>query len=310
VVTVTNSGVITSTLTIANLQLTNSGTYTLAGYNATNGAAAPVYSSGASLVVGSVPAPVNNVILDYAGQIGRGAVTPINGSANFRPNWTVNTNNDLVLGSTNGSGPGSFVVGTNNFGLSGCNTNPAVLTDGTDDYFTYAAGVGNSELCSCGTTLYNAGTAITYTLNTSLTPNGFDLTNITVYGGWPDAGRKELKYQVLYSTVLNPTVFTSLGTYDYVPTDASALQCAGRTMLIPASGVLAENVYAVEINWNVSPAPLNAWSGYSEILVQGTPSPAYPVFTYNILPTYAETVAGDQLVFTVAVSNSPAANLQ
>ena len=71
------------------------------------------------------------------------------------------------------------------------NTNPAVLTDGTDDYFTYASGVGNSELCSCGTTLYNAGTAITYTLNTSLTPNGFDLTNITVYGGWPDAGRKE-----------------------------------------------------------------------------------------------------------------------
>jgi len=305
VVNVTNSGVITSTLTLGNVQLTNSGTYTLQAVNATNGTAPPTYSTAAQLAVGSVPAAVNNVILEHAGQLGLGAISSVNPSANFQPTWTVSTNNDLVLGSTNGSGPGTFAAGSGSFGLSGCNTNPVVLTDGTDDYFTYASGLGNAQLCGCGP---SAGTALTYTLNTSVATNGFDLTNLTVYGGWPDVGRRELKYQVLYSTVANPTNFVSLGSFDYACPDTVNLQCAARTMLVPASGLLAKNAAAVEIVF--SPAPLNGWSGYSEIVVQGSPSPVYPILTYDILPTYAETVVGDSVVFMAAFSNAPAASLQ
>ena len=111
-----------------------------------------------------------------------------------------------------------------------------------------------------------------------------------------------MKYQVLYSTVVNPTIFTSLGTYDYVPHGRQRLAVRRSHDADSGVGSAGRKAYAVEINWNVSPAPLNAWSGYSEIVVQGTPSPAYPVFTYNILPTYAETVVGDKVVFTVAVT--------
>jgi len=48
-----------------------------------------------------------------------------------------------------------------------------------------------------------AGLSITYTLPVSA--SGYDLTNITVYGGWADAGRNEQKYNVYYSTVAAPT---------------------------------------------------------------------------------------------------------
>ena len=39
---------------------------------------------------------------------------------------------------------------------------------------------------------------MTYTMPVST--YGYDITNITVYGGWPDDGRNEQKYQILYST--------------------------------------------------------------------------------------------------------------
>ena len=311
VVTVTNSGIITSTLTLTNLQLTNSGTYTLKAVNATNGAAAPSYSTGAPLVVSSVPAAVANVIQRNSGQIGLGPLSAVNTNLNFYPVWTVSTTNDLVLGSTNGSGTGAYVAGAGSYNLSGCNANVAVLSDGADAYYTSGSGAGNSLLCSCGSNAV-AGTAITYTLNnTGVATNGYSLTNIAVYGGWPDHGLMEQKYQVLYSTVMNPTNFISLGTFDYIPTDTANFQCANRTVLSPAVGALATNVYAVRINWNISPAVLNGWSAYSEVVVQGTPTPANPILAQNILPSYAETVVGDQVAFTAAfLSNSIPFTLQ
>ena len=65
VVNVTNNGVVTSTLTLANLQLTNSGSYLLEAVNATNGAVA-VYTTSAPLKV--VP-----TITWYAEGAGNGA---------------------------------------------------------------------------------------------------------------------------------------------------------------------------------------------------------------------------------------------
>ena len=149
-----------------------------------------------------------------------------------------------------------------------------------------------------------------HTLNTSLATYGFDITNITVYGGWGDAGRNEQKYEVLYSTVANPTVFTSLGIFDYNPTDPSGLPTATRTMLIPVSGALAQNVAQVEINWNVASAPKNNWEGYSEVVVQGVQSLNYPILLQDTLPATAATVVGDQITFAAAFSNAPAASLQ
>ena len=313
------AGQTNATLTLNNVQSANAGNYTLEAVNATNGAAAPSYSSAAQLVVNSAPAAVGNVVLKSAEQLGLGALTPVNTSTNFTPTWTIDTANDLIEGFiTNATagiqgtaypGAGNFdmnipVYGTGPGPLDG---NPSVLSDGSAGYLTYWPSVGgNFGQSSCGTG--GAGDYITYTLASST--YGYDVTNITVYGGWGDAGRNEQKYEVLYSTVSNPTVFTSLGVFDYNPTDPSGLPTGTRTMLVPVSGAIAKNVYAVTINWNVSSAPKNNWEGYSEIVVQGVPSLNNPILVQDTLPATATTMVGDQISFSATFSNAPAANLQ
>ncbi|MBC8096761.1 MAG: hypothetical protein H7Y43_13210 [Akkermansiaceae bacterium] len=310
VVNVTNNGVITSTLTLNNVQLASSGSYRLKADNATNGAAAPSYSASAPLVVGNVPAAVNNVILKYAGQSGLGPIGIVNLSTNFHPTWTINTNNDLILGfPTDGSGnPGTATAGPGNYGLGSTAGDPTVLADGTFGFLNYWPDVGGSpSLVSCGAGLQNPGTAMTYTLDTSAAPNGFDLTNITVYGGWADSGRNEQKYEVKYSTIAAPTSFNSLGVFNYNPNNPNARQSATRVMLVPATGALAQNVAAVQINWSLQGSPpKNDWEGYSEIIINGTASAPIPVLTQDITPLTADDVVGSTLTlmagFTGATS--------
>jgi hypothetical protein len=51
---------------------------------------------------------------------------------------------------------------------------------------------------------------------------GYDVTNITVYGGWLNGNRNEQEYHVLYSTVSAPSTFISLVTPDYKANDPSS----------------------------------------------------------------------------------------
>jgi hypothetical protein len=321
VVNVTNNGVVTSTLTLTNLQLTDSGTYSLAGLNATNGAAATSYSTGAPLVVNSRPAPVNNIIITEAGQTGLGPISVVNASTNFTPTWTANTEGDLILGSVDGSfGTAGTVytpvVNGGNFGLAGANGDPVVLSDGVSGYLTYDPGTGggtagSSPIDTCGpySTAPGAnypGISVTYTLNTASAIYGYDLTNLVVYGGWGDSTHNEQRYQVLYSTVNAPTTFIPMtGWVDYLPTDANGFQSATRTTLTPAAGVMARNVYAVQINFNSqNPVPKNSYSGYSEIIVDGAVAPNRPVLTQDISPAAAEDVVGGELTLAPTFVNA------
>jgi hypothetical protein len=292
-------GATSATLTLNNVQLTDTGSYRLKAVNATNGAAAPSYSTAAPLVVGNVPAAVNNVIMNYAGQVGLGAA---GASTNFFPNWTIDTNNDLIVNSVIG---GNATAGSGNFGLGNSFGDPTILSDGSIGYLNYWPGIGGSpSVVSCGPG-GSAGTSMTYTLDTSSAPNGYDLTNITVYGGWGDGGRNEQKYQILYSTVSSPSTFNSLGTFDYNPTDPSGSQSATRVALVPASGAMAANVAAVEINWNLQGSqPKAGWEGYSEILVKGVPSAPRPVLTQDITPLTADDVVGSSLTLTANFSGA------
>lgn len=306
VVNVTNNGAVTSTLTLDNVQLASSGIYRLAGFNATNGAAAPSYSTGAPLTVNSLPAPVNNVIVAATGELGLGAPSPVNDSTNFVPTWDENTNTDLILGSVDGGpqSPGTVYAGGGNYAPAGsqCYGDPVILSDGSIGYQNYYPNVGgNPTMDALGN---SAGLSLTYTLPSS--PNGWSLTNITVYGGWGDGGRDEQKYQVLYSTIAAPTVFNNLVSVDYLPTGVPAnTQSATRTSLTPASGVMAQNVYAVEFNFNnAGSPPENGWEGYSEIVVAGYGSPLVPVLLTNITPTTAEDVVGSSVVLTAAFSGA------
>ena len=309
VVTVINNNAVTSTLTINNVQTTDAGIYRLEGLNATNGAAAPAFSTGAPLTVNNLPAPVNNVVVGISGQFGLGSISPVNASTNFYPTWVENTANDLILNSVDGvafpGNPGEVYAGGGNFSPLGsaCNGDPAILSDGSQGFQNSWPGIGgNQSLDAVGN---NAGLSVIYTLPGS-SATGWSLTNITVFGGWGDGGRDEQKYQVLYSTISAPTVFNNLISVDYNPAGVPAnTPSAVRTVLTPASGAMAQNVYAIEFNFNnAGSGPENGWVGLSEIVVAGQPSAPVPVLLTNITPTTAEDVVGSSLILSASFSGA------
>jgi len=280
--TVTNDipGATTETLTLNNVQLADSGSYRLKAVNATNGAAAPSYSTPAPLAV-SAPATVGNVIAKNTGQVG---------PYPFYPAWTIDTNSDLIFGFGNsGAGPGNFAVEA---GLAG---DPAILTDG-------ALSNDKALMVSCGWVNVGAGQSMTYTLPAG--PSfGYEITNITVYGGWPDDGRNQQKYQILYSTFSAPSTFVSIGTFDYNPSFNDGAPNSTRVILVPLTGVLAHNVAAVQVNFNMQSK--NNWNGYSEITLGGTPAlGVFPAVTQDITPLTAEDVVGSSLTMTAAISDA------
>lgn len=110
-----------------------------------------------------------------------------------------------------------------------------------------------------------AGTQLIYSLDTTASPGGYEITNINTYGGWADLGRNHQSYTVAYSTVAAPNTYTDLHTVDY-NADFRYIFIA----LSSDSGVLATNVANVRFSFN---ATENGWSGYSEFDVLGTAVP-------------------------------------
>jgi len=297
VVNVTNNDNVTSTLTLNNVQIGSSGYYRLKADNATNGAAAPSYSVARQLVVGSPPAAINNVIVNYAAQT-------YPGNSGYVAPWVLDTANlNLIYGFASGTGPGTFAqVGDFTGGGNFCNADATVLADGLTAPLT---ALPNFAYVAGGTLISGAGQSVTYTLVTNAAPFGLDITNITVFGGWQDAGRDEQKFQVLYSTVQSPGTFVTMLTADYVPGEPDNNPVVSRTTLVPASGVMAHNVAALKINFNVSPQPKNGWEGYSEILVGGQPTAGFvPALASDVSPDTASDVVGGQLILTASFTGA------
>jgi hypothetical protein len=147
-------------------------------------------------------------------------------------------------------------------------TNSLALTQiaGTSGYTT------STNYVTCGN---GAGALLIYSLPSSVA--GYDLTNITVYGGWADNGRDQQAYTVYYSTVTAPADFISLGIVNYNPTIGGNIQSATRVTLTSSVGLLATNVAAVKFDFT-SPPSENSYCGYAGIEVFGTASipPAVP----------------------------------
>jgi hypothetical protein len=300
VVNVTNNGMVTSTLTLNNLQTNDSGSYMLQSSNA-NGTA---YSTPTPLTVGV--APVNgNVVLSYAGQ------SFPSSSPDYFPSWPVTTNS-LIYGFAAGSGPGTFSsigdFGGNpgNAGAEYCNIDPSIMSDGiATNLIALSAGTPNAYFVAGGPAFGGVGSSITYKLVTNSAPLGFDLTNITVFGAWQDSGRNEQKYQVLIATLSNPTNFVPLTTADYNPNYSGGVPSVTRTILTPASDVLAHNVVAVRLSFDVSPAPKNDWEGYSEFIVQGVGSTGVaPALVQDITPAATSDITGSQIILNAAFSGA------
>ena len=291
-------GATTATLSLGNVQLTDSGLYRLKAVNSTNGTAAPSYSTPSQLVVGTAPVS-GNVVINYAGQM-------FPSSTNFFPPWLVDTNS-LIWNYTYSATPtpGTFNQisgGTGSFSAGGaCNPDATIMSDGVAGSFTSTPAL---IAVAGGPTINSVGSSITYTLANTGT-FGYDLTNITVFGGWADEGRNEQKYQILYATVSAPTTFVPLVTADYAPTTISGnLPTVTRTTLLPVTGVLARNVVAVKLSFDVSPQPKNGWEGYTEFVVQGVlASGIAPNLVNAVNPKTAADVVGGQIKVSAAFGN-------
>jgi len=246
-------GATNATLTLTNLQLTDTAAYQA---QASNPYGTALGAPGA-LTVTSVSAAVNNVIISCAGQTG-------SGSGTFIPTWTVTTNNSLIAGQLPGTASG-------NFSLEQPGRSVGSLTTGGSAPITRIAGTSgfttSTDYVTCGNG-GGAGATLIYPLTS--TTNGFNLTNIMVYGGWADAGRDQQAYTVWYSTALAPATFILLGTVNYNPANPTNTQSATRATLRAAAGFLATNAAAVKFDFT-SPVSENGYCGYSQIEILGTP---------------------------------------
>jgi alpha-L-rhamnosidase len=221
--------------------------------------------------------------------------TGTTGSYPYTPTWTVVTNGDLILGQAPSATNGNF-----NMEPYSTTRNVNSLTDGgsltittNGNPFTTS---GNYVTCGNG-----AGSLVIYSLTNSA--SGYDLTNITVYGGWGDNGRDQQAYTVYYSTVTAPTNFIPLAVVNFNPSIANHTPSATRVTLTSSSGALATNVAAVKFDFS-SPTSENAFCGYAEIAIFGTASYPAPVVLTNPSPVTAVDVVGSQVAFIAAFNGS------
>ena len=267
------AGATNTTLTLTNLQLSDTAYYRLQASNAV----AVAVSAASPLTVSSVPAASNNVVVAYAAQTGLGSA-----AVNFTPTWTVV--------------PGSLIAGQSpsSVGSGGFTQSLSLLTDGSFGLFSFIPGVGfSSTEVTCGS---GAGQSVTYSVGNS--PGGYSISNIVVYGGWGDDGRDQQAYTVYYSTVATPSNFIALASANYNPANPSAVQSATRATFSSATGgPLVTNVAALMFNFT-NPSPENGYCGYSEIDVYGTS--IAPGVIQNTLPVTAADVVGSQVTFTAA----------
>jgi hypothetical protein len=201
---------------------------------------------------------VPSIIVTTTNQTGLGLGT-------FTPGWTVITNGSLIAGQLPISMSGNFseeLPGRNVISLTTSNNLGLTKVSGTSGYTTST----NYVTCGNGNA---AGSVLIYSLTNS--SNGYDLTNITVYGGWADNGRDQQAYTVYYSTVAAPTNFIQLTSVSYNPSIANNIQSATRLTLTSSIGVLATNVAALKFGFT-SPSSENGYCGYAAITVFGTAS--------------------------------------
>ncbi|HWD94255.1 MAG TPA: GDSL-type esterase/lipase family protein [Verrucomicrobiae bacterium] len=278
------AGATNATLTLTNLQSADSGAYFL---TASNGLGIGACAAG-SLSVSNPAAAVGNLITAIADQTGRGVGT-------FIPGWLVATNQSLIAGQAPSSAVGNFSLE-----IPGRSVN--ALTTGDNGALTKIVGpsgfTSSTNYVTCGNG-GGAGSTVTYTLPAS--SYGYDLTNITVYGGWADNGRDQQAYTVSYSTASAPSTFITLAVVNHNPNIGGGIQSAIRISLSPAAGALAKNVAAVQFDFT-SPAPENGYCGYDQITVFGSASSSQTVTNAAVVSTTQYAAAST--AFDGAIANN------
>jgi hypothetical protein len=193
-----------------------------------------------------------------------------NGSGTFYPGWTVVTNGSLIAGKLPSTALGNFseeVPGRNVRSLTTSNSLGITQINGTSGITT------STNYVTCGNGNGPDGSRAGYTIIYALTgsTNGYNLTNLTVYGGWADKGRDQQAYTVYYSTVAAPINFIFLATVNSNPSIGNGIQSASRMTMTSSDGILATNVASVKFDFT-TPSSENGFCGYAAITIFGTAS--------------------------------------
>jgi alpha-L-rhamnosidase len=243
-----------------------------------------------SILVGSAVAG-NDVVATMEAQLGSSP------GSSLTPTWTF-APNSLIAGQLPGNTNGNF-----NLEPYWGNRNVNFLTTG--DSLTIAVGgsptTTSTNYVTCGNG-DGAGSLVVYALTGSA--NGYNLTNITVYGGWRDAGRDQQGYTVYYSTVAAPSTVISLGSVYYNPTNAAGVACATRVILTSTNGVLATSVAAVKFDFTTPTTP-SGWCGYAQIQVFGTLTGTPPTANLPTCLPGSPVNAGTVVTFNESASGVP-----
>lgn len=213
-------------------------------------------------------------------------ITPTNelGTANtypFAPSWSVPKSGDIILGRAPGIVQGDFsleVFGRNVDSLTSGGSLAIDRIRGTSSPTT------STNYVTCGNS-GGPGWNIVYPLNGSA--NGYNLSNITVYGGWATHGRDQQAYTVSYSMVTAPTTFIPLTSVNYNPLVPDNIPSATRVAITPAAGahgILAANVAAVKFDFSGSPVE-KGYCGYSQIAIYGTANSTVLGAPTGVMPT-------------------------
>ena len=181
------------------------------------------------------------------------------GPVPLTPTWSAAANS-LIAGRT------PTVVSGNFSQYTGANVNNLTMPGISLTINAYSS-VQATNLEVCGDD-GSAGSLLVYALPVS--SYGYDLTNITVFGGWQDNGRDSQAYTVYYSTVANPGNFNLLTTVNYSPLGVPAgTGSANRVIINDASGgKIARSVAALKFDFTTPPSE-NGSVGYTAITVQG-----------------------------------------
>ena len=186
------------------------------------------------------------------------------GSVPFTPTWTPSVNS-LIAGVSPGSALGNFSQEADGRDVNALTAGGSL----TIDSITVPDSTCSTNYVTCGNAS-DAGSTLIYTLPAS--EFGYDLTNITVYGGWQDSGRDAQAYTVYYSTIVNPDVFMVLDSVNYNPSVTGGVASATQVILSDSAGQpIATNVAAVKFDFT-SPASENGYTGYGAITMEGMAS--------------------------------------
>lgn len=161
-------------------------------------------------------------------------------------------NNDLIEGLT------ATVTGSALGGQEGTSSDPAVLTNGT---------FGPADLSDLAEVVaISSNTTLTYQLDLSGAPVGYNISGIDTYSGWRDPGRDAQDFTVQVAFYDNLTDFVPLADVFFNPA-GSPPSDAGVFLTNPFGGPMAANVGAIPFIFG--PQEIG-YAGYRELDVLGS----------------------------------------